>query len=453
MADGILIVDEAATNRKLTQRVLAAAGYDVRAVPDAIAALAAIPEFRPRLVLTDLRLAGMDGLALTRRIKSDPQTRAILVIAVTGCDAEDDRRAAQLAGCDDFISKPIDTRALPAVIQHHLDRQTELLPLPPAPPATPQIPDWAQGLCREFVLEGAARSSYFAGQNGSADPAELRRAAHVWAGLGGTLGYPEITAAARDLENGSPASLQKVSALFATAAEPFERCDGSGALAGKRIALEQLSIAASSRIRAVIERAGAQVVPAAPYDLLVAGSAVDAEPVLYLADGAPQKLAPRADFLSPLWTAPELVARASRLLTQPLAGSARAVASNDRKWRVVIADDDPTILTLLRTTIENSGMECATAGEGDEALRLIRSLPADAVILDIMMPNMDGLEVLAALRNDGEIAHLPVLVLSALQQETDIVRAFGLGADDYVTKPFSPMEVIARLKRLRRVAA
>jgi len=98
-------------------------------------------------------------------------------------------------------------------------------------------------------------------------------------------------------------------------------------------------------------------------------------------------------------------------------------------------------------------MECFTASEGDHALQLIREQRADAAVLDVIMPNLDGFEVLAAVRNDSGARNLPVLLLSAMQQEADIVRAFGLGANDYVTKPFSPVEVVARLKRLVRSEA
>src|SRR5271169_1124172 len=153
MLESILIVDETTTNRKLAQRVLSLAGYDVRSVPDAAAALTAIPEFQPKLVLTDLRLEGMDGLALTRRIKEDPATRQTLVIAVTGCGSEEDRSAALSAGCDDFIVKPIDTRTLPVVVQAHLARQQqdavslEAMALA----SSADLPFWAQDLCHGFI--------------------------------------------------------------------------------------------------------------------------------------------------------------------------------------------------------------------------------------------------------------------------------------------------------------
>ena len=118
--------------------------------------------------------------------------------------------------------------------------------------------------------------------------------------------------------------------------------------------------------------------------------------------------------------------------------------------RILIADDDPTTLTLLRTTLRNYGMDCRIAEEGEQALALIRSAPPDVAILDVVMPNLDGFEVLAAVRNDRSLRHVRVMLLTAMQQEADIVRGFALGADDYVLKPFSPVEVVARLKRLVR---
>ncbi len=480
----ILVVDDTPTNRKLTQRVLAAAGYDVRAVGDARAALHAIAEFRPRLVLTDLRLNGMDGLALTRRIKEDPAWRGIAVIVVTGCDTEEDRRAAAHAGCDDYIVKPIDTRALPAKIEALLSRHREPVLADDPMPAPADLPAWATPLCREFLAEGRSRCAALLGERAGA--AEIRAAAHVWAGLGGTFGYPEISTLARrihdHLRRGGLADgevtgwLERLRALFEQAAESAAEDGRHGVpvelaarLAGRRIALAGLNAAVASRFAAALTDAGAEVLDAvrAGCDLAIAGAngggagfrELAAAGLRVLLVGTPPDgggalpAGTHYDFVASPWTDAEVLSRACHLLARRDATGAPENTGGGGPCKVVIADDDPTILTLLKATVENSGMECAVAREGAEALELVRASGADAVILDVMMPNMDGLEVLAAIRNDPSLRRVRVLVLSALQHETDIVRAFGLGADDYVTKPFSPVEVLARLKRLHRVAA
>ena len=114
--------------------------------------------------------------------------------------------------------------------------------------------------------------------------------------------------------------------------------------------------------------------------------------------------------------------------------------------RVLVADDDSIVLALVRTALQNFGMECHMAADGPKALEAARRLRPQAAILDVNMPGMDGYEVLAAIR--AENLPVRVMLLTARQQENDVIRGFTLGADDYVVKPFSPMELVARLKRL-----
>jgi CheY-like chemotaxis protein len=113
MEDFILIVDDNPMNLKLARVTLATAGYRVRTAADADEALAVMSEARPRLILMDLQLPGMDGLELTRRLKSDPATQGIRIVAVTAYAMKGDEARAREAGCDGYISKPIDTRTLP----------------------------------------------------------------------------------------------------------------------------------------------------------------------------------------------------------------------------------------------------------------------------------------------------------------------------------------------------
>jgi CheY-like chemotaxis protein len=116
----ILIVDDNATNLKLVAYLMKANGYAVDTALEADSALAAIGANRPDLILMDIQLPGIDGLELTRRLKADPGTHDIVIVAVTAYAMKGDQDKALAAGCDDYITKPIDTRALPETIARHL---------------------------------------------------------------------------------------------------------------------------------------------------------------------------------------------------------------------------------------------------------------------------------------------------------------------------------------------
>lgn len=121
----ILVVDDNPSNMKLMSFLLEARGYEVRTAVDAGEVFGTLASFRPRLILMDLQLPGMDGFEITRRIKADPSTRDIVVIALTAYAMKGDEARALDAGCDGYVPKPIDTRTLPDILRQHLD--------PPAP--------------------------------------------------------------------------------------------------------------------------------------------------------------------------------------------------------------------------------------------------------------------------------------------------------------------------------
>ncbi len=116
----ILIVDDNATNLTLVAYLMRSNGYEVTTAGDADAAVAEIAARTPRLILMDLQLPGVDGLELTRRLKADPATRDIVIVAVTAYAMKGDQDKALAAGCDDYVTKPIDTRALPQTVARHL---------------------------------------------------------------------------------------------------------------------------------------------------------------------------------------------------------------------------------------------------------------------------------------------------------------------------------------------
>lgn len=120
MEQRILVVDDNAVNRKLIAVALKVAGYDVHAAADGEDALTLVTKLHPSLIMMDIQLPGMDGLEVTRRLKADPATRSIAIVAITAYAMVGDEQKARDAGCDGYIAKPIDTRRLPEVVAGYL---------------------------------------------------------------------------------------------------------------------------------------------------------------------------------------------------------------------------------------------------------------------------------------------------------------------------------------------
>lgn len=112
---------------------------------------------------------------------------------------------------------------------------------------------------------------------------------------------------------------------------------------------------------------------------------------------------------------------------------------------VLVIDDDPVILELLRVNFEIEGFSVICAADGEEGLRRAQVDRPDVVISDIMMPRRDGLQLLTDLKGDPQTQGLPVILLSAKAQRAEVQQGLDLGADDYITKPFDPLELIERL--------
>ncbi len=115
---------------------------------------------------------------------------------------------------------------------------------------------------------------------------------------------------------------------------------------------------------------------------------------------------------------------------------------------ILVVDDDQEIRKLIQIYLENDGYTCHLASDGEEALRMVREQPIELMVLDVMMPKVDGLEVCREVRQER---NLPIIMLSAKSEDIDKIHGLTSGADDYMTKPFSPLELIARVKsQLRR---
>ncbi|MEN9933926.1 MAG: hypothetical protein RLZZ387_505 [Chloroflexota bacterium] len=118
--------------------------------------------------------------------------------------------------------------------------------------------------------------------------------------------------------------------------------------------------------------------------------------------------------------------------------------------RVLVVDDDRQIVRLVQAYLEQAGFVVLTASDGATALRTIRAERPDLLVLDLMLPDTDGWEITRVVRADPHTAALPILMLTARVEDTDRIVGLELGADDYVTKPFNPREVVARIRAILR---
>ena len=121
--------------------------------------------------------------------------------------------------------------------------------------------------------------------------------------------------------------------------------------------------------------------------------------------------------------------------------------------KILIAEDEMIMLKIIELRLKKDGHQVITTSNGKEALEQIKLHDPDMIIADIMMPFTSGLEIVSVVKHDKERRNAPIIILSAMGQENVVLEAFKLGADDYITKPFSPNELSMRVRRLAPVAA
>jgi CheY-like chemotaxis protein len=154
------------------------------------------------------------------------------------------------------------------------------------------------------------------------------------------------------------------------------------------------------------------------------------------------------DFLVKPWHPHDLLLRSFYLLQGAAPKESGDVSGVEPT--VIIADDDATTTTLIAALLRKHQVKSIVARDGGEAIQAVNNSRAQVMVLDVNMPKLNGFEVLQTIKRGTAVAPIKVAMLTSRQQETDIVRAFGLGADDYVVKPFNPLELVSRVKRLLR---
>ena len=198
-SNSVLIVDDTPVNLKLVRVLLSRQGFEVRTASTAEEALEMAPTFRPRLVLADIQLPGMDGLEMTRRLKAAPETHDTVVLALTAFAMKGDEEKAFAAGCDGYITKPIDTRTFPALIRQYLSKTNDAVAATAAPP--PEAASTAKQTQQAFITDGVQQSGRLISSLGSGfDTVEALSIVEQWAGTAASIGLPEISHFARELE-------------------------------------------------------------------------------------------------------------------------------------------------------------------------------------------------------------------------------------------------------------
>jgi len=156
------------------------------------------------------------------------------------------------------------------------------------------------------------------------------------------------------------------------------------------------------------------------------------------------------DFLIAPWDAEEVLLRVYRLIgkTAPPKTTEDAPTMQKRRPRVLVADDDPDQVCLVTAILTQAGMNCEIARGGQQALDAVGRRPPDAIVLDVNMADLDGFDVLKKLRRKLATKTIPVLMLTARSQASDITEGLGSGADDYMIKPFDPSNLVKRVEKI-----
>jgi two-component system cell cycle response regulator DivK len=482
----ILIVEDQALHSTLARFLLEEAGHTVQVAENAAEALDVLRIFQPDLILMDLEMPGQDGVELTRELRLNPIHLTTPIIALTAYTDRSDLARARQAGCDGHISKPIDTAAFARQV-------LDCFRVPSAAHAD-VVSDSANVLAEirnNFVAAGLNECGAMLkelGTNPACVSSSVQRVLHRWAGLGATLGFPEISNQARRLEalvsagslemNEVVKGVETARRRFCAAArsEPKLSPELVRGLLNIRIGLVHFSEEEANRIRAAANRANARVVierlngdaveKQISYDAVIineCGFSIEAArpraqwtiPAVFIGSRASLEslaaLPARADdFLIAPWEAEELLVRIYRLIAKKATPTPTAapVHLQKRRSRVLIADDDPDLVSLVWQTLRQFGVECDIARSGQQALDAVSRHRPDAILLDINMFDLDGFEILKKLRQNLSTKGIPVLLLTARNQASDIARGFEYGANDYVVKPFEPLDLAKRLDKV-----
>jgi len=404
----LLIIEDDPEIQYILSVILAGEGREVVGVDTAGKARAELALGDVDLVVLDLILPDADGRTLLSDLRSAPATAALPVVIMTARAAPEIRQDCYALGADAFVEKPFDPEELAADVSARLERAAR------AERVT--LADSLTGLLNRAGLEAATSSLDGGYALGVIQLDGFAARSEAW-------GWDRAGRIVREVGQ----------ALRGTLPEEI----GLGRLGGGDFAL--LAPGADLEVVSFLAEEALEVVRGLrPEDLGEEDPLTATIGVLVAEPGTPLE-----DALE--------TARLRLFQARAAAGGqvvAEDVARPPAEGRVLVAEDDEISATILLHRLEKEGLDVERFDNGQEAYEAaLRERPI-LVILDVKMPGLDGFEVLERLRKDHRFSAVPVIMLTSMGQEADVVRAFRMGADDYILKPFSPTELSARVRRL-----
>lgn len=405
----LLVVENDPEIRYLLTAVLAGTDREVLTAASGVEASRHLDGGGIDLVILDLILPDVDGRSLLAQMRDRPETAPIQVVVVTARGGPEARQDCYALGADSFVEKPFDPEELAADVSVRLVRAARA--------REAALSDALTGLLNKAGLQGSC--------------------ADMTAGY--TLGLVELDDFGVQAERWGWDKAERVVQRVAAALRDA---------VGGQVALARIGGGDFAFLR---EGDDSEVITAVAADALVAVKSVESSEVGL---GAGQLTATIglavAEAGMPLDEALDLV---RRRIFQARERSGDHVVDDDvaddrAGGRILVAEDDEISASILVHKLRKEGLEVTRFDNGQDAYQAALEQVPDLVILDVKMPGLDGFEVLDRLRKDIRFAKTPVVMLTSMGQEADVVRGFGLGADDYVLKPFSPVELAARVRRL-----
>lgn len=407
----LLIVEDDPEIQYLLSVVLDEPGREVVAVGSGAEAEAVLAEGPVDLILLDLILPDLDGRTLLTRLRERPETAAKPIVVVSARAGVEIRQDCYTLGADMYIEKPFDPAEVASDVTARLERLTGS--------TGPALRDPLTGLLNRAGLLGA-----FADRTGTSGLALVQ--------LDGFLELSERWG--WDFAEGALAHVGKA----------IESSVPESAIVGRLGGGEFALWMPGGDLRGVGSRAEEVL------------DAIRAVPLEHQ-DGETFRLTASIGVVhvDPETTLDDSLEDARRRLFRARESGRNQVVSEDEESgkapaRVLVAEDDNISATILLHRLEKEGFDVVRFSDGRAAYEGALEETPDLVILDIKMPGMDGFEVLERLRRTPSYAAVPIILLTSMGSEADVVRGFQLGADDYILKPFSPIELSARVWRLLR---